>query len=288
MPKEPKPRKRVALTAIQKKQIREKKRENPKITDSDIALEFGCDRTTVTKILKQEKWENLTENSISSKANAKTTKPPRYPQVEKALDLWVGTLEQRRLTLTGDLLRQKALVFAELFGVSGEDFKASKGWLSRFKTRMGLRNHRIHGEAESAPLHLLPQFREELRNVLAQYEPQDIFNADECGLFYRMDSSNTLANASRKGKKKDKTRVTIMCAANASGTEKLKLLVINNSDMPHAFRNAGIRAHNQLPVMYDHNQKAWMRQNIFQVLNGIFLFTSIAFYLPAFYQQPPC
>jgi hypothetical protein len=264
MPKELKTAKRVALTAIQKKQIRIRKQENPKITDQDIAKEFGCDRSTVTKILKQGKWEDLNESSYSAKA--KSSKQAKYPQVEQALELWVGTLEQRKLTLTGDLLRQKALTFAEYFGISAEEFKASNGWVTRFKARAGLRNVRLQGEAESAPIHLLPQFRQELHEVLAQYEPQDIFNADESGLYYRMDSCTTIANASRKGKKKDKTRITIMCTANASGCEKLKLLVINNSNMPHAFRESGIITHNQLPVIYDYNAKAWMRQNIFQVV----------------------
>jgi hypothetical protein len=86
-----------------------------------------------------------------------------------------------------------------------------------------------------------------------------------------MDPNTTLGTAARSGKKKDKTRVTVMCATNADGTEKLTPLVINSSNMPHAFRNAGIRSHSQLPVMYDYNEKAWMRHDIFQVLNFILI-----------------
>lgn len=116
--------------------------------------------------------------------------------------MWISTAEQKQLTLTGEVIRQKALEFATLLGVSEDEFKASEGWLSRFKARSGIRNYRIHEEAESAPIEFLPQFREELKDLLKSYEPQNIFNADECGLFYRMEPNTSLLTSVRKGKKK--------------------------------------------------------------------------------------
>jgi hypothetical protein len=116
--------------------------------------------------------------------------------------------------------------------------------------------------------------RRNLNQLLSAYDLEDIFNADETGLYYRMNANTTLATGPVSGEKKDKTRITIMFTTNASGTMALKPLVINNSKMPVAFRNAGI-THNQLPVDYANNKKAWMRHDIFQV---VFLY-----YLPAQY-----
>src|SRR5260364_14626 len=255
-------KKRTRLTAKQKKDIQEKKRANPNLKDEEIAAEFDCDRSTISKILKQKKWAEIQE--ILPTSNALKTASPKFPQIKRALEMWIGTVEQHKLTLTGEVIRQKALQFAALLGISEEEFRASQGWLTRFKARIGLCNHKFHGEAESAPIELLPQFREELKNILATYEPRDIFNADECGLYYRMESSFSLSTTVRKGKKKDKTRITVLFTANSDGSEKLTPLVINKSKMPNAFRDANI-TYNQLPVDYYHNETAWMRQNIFKV-----------------------
>ncbi|CAG8443976.1 3299_t:CDS:2 [Cetraspora pellucida] len=163
-----------------KKQIHDRKKSNPGLRDDEIAAEFNCERSTVSKILKQTKWSEVQETSNT--ASALRITGPKFPQIEQALGMWIGTVEQQQLTLTGDVIRQKALYFATLLGVSENEFKASEGWLSRFKARAGLRNYRIHGEAESAPIEFLPHFREELKNLLKAYEPQNIFNADECGI----------------------------------------------------------------------------------------------------------
>ena len=71
-----------------------------------------------------------------------------------------------------------------------------------------------------------------LRAIQAQYPLEDIFNADETGLFFRMLPNQTLATSVRKGTKKDKERITLLLTANAAGTEKLKPIVIGKSAQP--------------------------------------------------------
>ncbi|CAG8822447.1 6125_t:CDS:2, partial [Gigaspora rosea] len=138
----------------------------------EIATEFNCDRSTVSKILKQKKWFEVQETSQIS--NALKIASPKFPQVEKALEIWIGSAEQQNLIISGNIICQKALQFATLLGISEEKFKASQGWLARFKARI-----------------------EELKVLLATYEPQNIFNADECGLYYRMDSKYTLSTTAK-------------------------------------------------------------------------------------------
>ncbi|CAG8739779.1 1230_t:CDS:2, partial [Gigaspora rosea] len=211
---------------------------NPNLRDEEIATEFQCDRSTITKIFKQKQWSDA--RKVSKNANALKITGPKFPQIEQALGMWIGTAEQRQLILTGEVIRQKALEFATALGVPEK--------------------------AESAPVEFLEQFREELKDVLKLYEPQDIFNTDECGLFYCMEPDTSLLTSVRKGKKKNKSRNTVVCMSNADGTEKIKPLVINKFRMPLAFRYEGITSYNQLPVNYDYNEKAWMRQNIFKAI----------------------
>ncbi|CAG8837460.1 6961_t:CDS:2, partial [Cetraspora pellucida] len=127
----------------------------------EIAAEFQCNRSTVLKILKQKQWSNISK--VSKNANAFKTTSSKFPQIEQALGMWIGTAEQRQPILTEEVIHQKALEFAALLRVPESDFKASD-------------------EAESALIEFLPQFREELKDLLKLYEPRDIFNADECGL----------------------------------------------------------------------------------------------------------
>ncbi|XP_050675894.1 tigger transposable element-derived protein 4-like [Leptidea sinapis] len=56
-----------------------------------------------------------------------------------------------------------------------------------------------------------------------------------------------------------KTRLTIMVAANMTGSCKRKLLVIGKSKKPRCFKN--IRS---LPVTYENNVKSWMTSEIFE------------------------
>lgn len=92
-------KKRTRLTAIQKKEIHDKKKANSNLRDEEIAAEFGCDRSTVSKILKQEQWSEIKE--VSPNSNALKMVGPKFPRIEKALQMWIGTAEQKQLTLTG-------------------------------------------------------------------------------------------------------------------------------------------------------------------------------------------
>ncbi|CAG8550964.1 16826_t:CDS:2 [Dentiscutata heterogama] len=88
---------------------------------------------SVRDILKEsDYWINLDPNS--HEAQSQRNRIPKFPELEKALSLW-------------------AQEFANLLGIS--KFKASDGWLSNFKKRIGLHEFNHHGEASSAPLESL-------------------------------------------------------------------------------------------------------------------------------------
>lgn len=91
-----------------------------------------------------------------------------------------------------------------------------------------------------------------------------IFNADETGLNYKMLPSKTsAAKADREapGAKKSKERVTVLTCANVSGSFKLPLLVIGKSAKPRALKNYDFRS---LPVVYKNQKSAWMDATTFQ------------------------
>ncbi|CAG8495873.1 6007_t:CDS:2 [Scutellospora calospora] len=73
--------------------------------------------------------------------------------------------------------------------------------------------------------------------------------------------NQTLATKPVKGQKKVKDRVTVLLCMNATGTDKLKPLVIRKSVKPRCFK--GIQKKN-LGVEYDASQKAWMTGEVFK------------------------
>jgi hypothetical protein len=76
-----------------------------------------------------------------------------------ALGEWIFGALATKCILTGKILQTKALEFALKFPEEN-DFKASDGWLEKFKKRHNLHHIKMHGEASSAPLEILPEERE--------------------------------------------------------------------------------------------------------------------------------
>lgn len=64
-----------------------------------------------------------------------------------------------------------------------------------------------------------------LPTLLKDYEPKDVFNADEMGLFFKMLLEKTLdfKGIPCHGGKLSKERITVLVAANADGTKKLPI-----------------------------------------------------------------
>ncbi|GBC08026.1 hypothetical protein RclHR1_07870009 [Rhizophagus clarus] len=72
-----------------------------------------------------------------------------------------------------------------------------------------------------------------LQEFLNSYNPEDIWNGDETKLFWKMELSRILARDPISDHKKKKSQVTIFCAVNATGTEKMILLFIHKYKTPH-------------------------------------------------------
>lgn len=118
------------------------------------------------------------------------------------------------------------------------------------------------GESNDIDQEVVQQFKDNIQSFVAGFSPEDIFNADECGLFSKALPDKTLAIKGDKCKsgKKSKLRVTVMLAASSTG-EKLKPLVIGKSLKPRCFKNVKV---DKLPVTYKANKKAWMTSGIFE------------------------
>lgn len=225
----------------------------------DIAEQFGIPASTLSTVISlRGKIEDSATASV--KQDRKRFRAPTFPDVEEALFLWFKDARSRNLPVSGAVLEQKANSLAFLLG--HEDFKATSGWISRFKERRDIVCLQLSGEASSVPDETLDAWFVKSQPIINRYAERDVYNMDETGLFFKMLPERTLAMKGEKchGGKKSKERLTIGVACNMDGSDKRKLCVIGKSKKPRCFKGV-----HHLPVDYQANRKAWMTMSIFEV-----------------------
>ncbi|EUC55756.1 tigger transposable element-derived protein [Rhizoctonia solani AG-3 Rhs1AP] len=182
------------------------------------------------------------------------------PQVEKALWVWIEDIERRNLRITGEIIKTKARKIAIDMGISPHDMiEFSEGWLTGFKKRYGLKERVFHGEAASAPVHLIEPALKVLHDIIRPFPLEDVINVDETALFSRQARNRGLASRPLPGRKVDKTRLTVVLGTSATGG-KLPPFIIGHHARPRAFTN-GTPA--QCGFWYAHNKTAWMTMELF-------------------------
>ncbi|XP_055708815.1 jerky protein homolog-like [Phlebotomus papatasi] len=231
-----------------------------------VGAAYNVGRQTLLDWLKQ--YEQLKESSLHLN-NANRTRiqsSTLYPKTSEALFVWFVYMREKGMPVDGIMLRAKALAFFREFKDGPEDFCASEGWLSHWKKRNSIRALSVSGEALSSADHNLPSFMEKFQQLIEEEDLcyEQIYNADETGLWYKTLPKKTLAEKIQKrtaGYKVNKERVTILACANATGYHKLPLFVIGKSEKPRALKHVNKF---DLPVKYGHQPSAWMSRYLFK------------------------
>lgn len=143
------------------------------------------------------------------------------------------------------------------------NFKATTGWLQRFKSRHGIRELDIQGERLSADVASAENFKKTFNEFCKAggFEPKNIYNADETGLNWKKLPTKSLVSkreTAAPGYKASKARITAMVCANSTGDHRLPLLIIGKAKQPRCFRGIS-----KLPVVYKNQKNSWMETEIF-------------------------
>ena len=221
-----------------------------------IARSLGVGKTQVQGILAKKtsilkSWKAGTNGKLQYLAAKKN----KNGDLNQLVWDWFTKARSRNFVITGPILQEKARELANDKGLT--TFKASNGWLESFRKRYGAKSSKLSGMAAE-----MEDWKLRLSRLCEGYSLDNIFNADETGLFYRtLPTRSLVANGHHcEDGKKAKERMTVLLTASATG-EKLKPLVIGKSANPRCFRGVHRAA---LGVEYEANRKAWMTSDLFQ------------------------
>lgn len=106
----------------------------------------------------------------------------------------------------------------------------------------------------------IPKSGTTLPGILKNYVPEDIYNVDETGIFWKCMRDKTMAFKDEQchGEKRPKDGMTVLVGTDMTGSEKFPLLVIGKSKQPPCLKN--IRS---LPCEYEGQASAWITTEIY-------------------------
>ena len=219
-------------------------------TKSQVAAKYGIPKSTLSTWLKnKDKIFEATKKGSNSKRQR--LRQGTFANLDQAMFKWLLIFRSRDVALSGLVFKTKAIAFAEKMNV--ENFKASDGWLDRWKKRFNVSFKTVSGESNACNDKMVaPWEQTTLPTILSKYDHNQIYNADEFGLFYRAQPNKFLHLRYENcvGGKHNKLLLTGLTAANAVG-EKSPLFVIGKSKKPRCLKHI-----KHLPCQYHSQKKA--------------------------------
>uniref|UniRef100_UPI00358E3E0E tigger transposable element-derived protein 1-like n=1 Tax=Myxine glutinosa TaxID=7769 RepID=UPI00358E3E0E len=240
---------------------------------ASVGRHYGINESTVRSIKKNEVAIRASvAASIPKSAKVSfMSRDPKLEKMEKTLNLWIEDQTQKRVPLNGPVIREKAKrLYEHLMQTSGGEgsstssFLASKGWFENFKKRYSLHHVKFVGELVSADYVAAQNFPPKLKKMIEKkgYRPEQVFNADETGLFWKMPSRKFLSKEERTAphSKAAKDRLTLLLCANASGDFMVKPLLLYRALNPRVLKGKNKL---DLPVFWRSSRRAWVTAAVF-------------------------
>ncbi|XP_067947109.1 tigger transposable element-derived protein 1-like [Watersipora subatra] len=276
-------RKKTMLSLELKLEIIKKRERGVRV--SDLAKQYGRNISTISTILKQKEVIKSIKPSkgicIISKRRSCT-----LDEMERLLLIWIEDQEMAGSTITESIICAKARsiyydlkaancgdsIGGSLTDSTTQEFKASRGWWQNFRKRTGTLSA---GETSSSEIQAVHEFSVLFEKIVQEegYVPQQVFNCDETGLFWKRMPRRTYITIEEKkrcGHKPMKDRLTLTLCANASGDCKIKPLLVYHSENPRAFKAHKVNK-DLLQVFWRANAKARVTKLFFaEWVNQVF------------------
>ncbi|TDL23134.1 hypothetical protein BD410DRAFT_169686 [Rickenella mellea] len=129
--------KKQRLYNVDRKAICIYAQQNPHARQEDIALQWGVERSTISKILKfKGKWINCPPEE---ELKAAKHRPSKFPEIEAHMLPWLAECKRNGALITDAMIKAKSKEIGKDIGIGPNQFKGSSGWIENFKHRHGIR-----------------------------------------------------------------------------------------------------------------------------------------------------
>ena len=154
----------------------------------------------------------------------KRVHPSEFSEVNEALHKWYLLACSKNIYPSGPQLCKKVKEIAKRLHVEG--FKASNGWIDKWKRRYNVRYVKISGESADVSGVTVELWKERVSELVEGYAAEDIWNLDETGCFYKALPHRGFAQkgSSCHGGKKSKER-TVALMVNAGGGKETAVVI---------------------------------------------------------------
>lgn len=171
---------------------------------SQVAKALGLAVSTVATIRdNKEKIKASSQIATPLRASRLTRHRSAVMEtMERLLHVWLEDQSQRNVPLSVTVIQEKAKsLFDDLQREQGESsqtakFSASKGWFVRFKERHCLPHFKMSSAAPGKE----DVYPEILKSIIqeGEYTPQQVFNVDETGLYWKRMPERTFISVEEK------------------------------------------------------------------------------------------
>ena len=228
------------------------------INQTAASKKYGIDRSPVPKNKRNEP-QIRSDAQRNKQTDMKRARQSRGVDVETALLCSFRQMRGENVPINKPMLLEKAHSLAIQLN---SDFQPNPSWLERLKKHENNSFQKLHDEKRAADTEGAESWKTQiLPSIVEGYEPHNIFNVDEPGLFYKATPTGSLVDKGeeRSGIKIRRECLTFLMIVNQSGTEK-KIITIGKFPNRRCFRNKAP------PLQYYSNKKAWMTSEIWETI----------------------
>lgn len=209
-----------------------------------LAAEYSVDEATIRHV--KANAEAIQTRALNAPIDVRQTTyrvgKAKFAELETILGKWIDESRRCNAEIPPVVVRRKAEEVALELEIPEGEFKASVSWYASFCRRQGL--------GPVSPIN-------DLEQIVAAYEPKDVFTVDETGLFFRLlPRHDTLVPSTDPSKSLE--RVTLVLCCNATGAERLPVSVISKDAAPRCKAPSS-----DWPLPYFHQSNAWMDTKVF-------------------------
>jgi hypothetical protein len=118
-------------------------------SQADLAREFDVDAAVLTRLKKNAaKVKGKMAKACGKIVHRKRLREGKFFDIDEKVHAWIKFMLERlsatKLPVSKSMIQLQAMKYANESKI--ENFRASNGWLNRFKDLYGLRNRNLHGE----------------------------------------------------------------------------------------------------------------------------------------------